>query len=86
METTLIILIIALFAYLIFKDILHYKNNGDLQDRLTAKNLVEYKDLKKEEKEKPEGPKEEKQKYVPIDEAPLEDVKNTFEGTQEDNN
>ena len=64
---------------------MHQRLISDLQDRLASKNLTEYKDLKREEHEAtPERRKEEKQKYVPLDEAPIEDVRNAFEGTKEE--
>lgn len=99
MEILIITISFIIIAYLIYKDYAHQKQmmnilnlfvKGDKMDLKSLFDIPTEKGVGKEEREFPapfpNSKKEEENPYVPLEEVPEEDVRNTFEGTKKVDN
>lgn len=97
MEILIITISFIIIAYLIYKDYAHQKQmmnilnlfvKGEKMDLKSLFNIPTEKGVEKEENKEPPVPfpKDEENPYVPLEEVPEEDVRNTFEGTKKVDN
>ena len=67
----LLVIIVLQLAYILFKDIMSYKEREKLQLKLISKNVTEYKNAVED---KPEDSVEEEDPYIPVEEATIEQI------------